>query len=165
MVAWFLPNEVVVNVGSVGEGTLRDVDVNDDNFYVITETTGIPGYSFDFRFSNVGNSAHDYRLTLWGYYEGNPAHNVKLRIWNFSLNQWDDVTGDTTDFPDESTKQLYNIDLPSLGSTYWENENVDIRIIHTSSGAIGHHFHTDFMRLSISSSVSSDSSESSLSVT
>lgn len=164
MVAWFLPNEVAVNVGSVGGGTLRDVDINDNNFYTIDETTGIPGFSFDYRFLDVENPAHDYRLTLWGYYEGNPAHNVKLRIWNFSLSQWDDVTGDTTDFPDGASKQLYNIDLPSFGSTYWENDEVQLRVIHTSSGAVGHYFHTDFMRLSISSSVSSDSSESSLSI-
>lgn len=114
---------------------------------MINEVVGIPGYDIQFVFGeydSVPTSA--IAVQFYAYYDGNAGHNVKLQQWNYNTLGWDDVPGAT--FPDEVSEQSYRFILIDDADHISAGE-VELRIVHTSSGNPLHHFHIDQMILEL----------------
>jgi len=151
---WWQPQSLDVDVGSIGAGSLDDVHEDDGVRLDITETTGAPGFDTVWYFYNVPDD--QLQLTFNGYYDGNAGHYVKLYQWNFTLSQWDAVTGNSGDFSDETSDQDYEFSLLSPNSDYISSGELRLRIIHSSPGNINHTFYVDLLRLDYDDSFQKD---------
>jgi len=140
---WFHPSRLVINTGSIS-GELTDVYYDDDVNLTLNETTGVPGFSYDFIFDNVPNI--DLSFHLHGYYSGNLGHLVRLQQYNYTTTTWQFVTTNSTDFPDETSEQVYTFPLKNPAN-FIQGTQTQVRILHNAAGDTGHHVYVDFMRV------------------
>lgn len=146
--SWVHAVDYEIQVGSVVSGFLDYTYRQDDIEFVLAETTGTPGFTYDFTFENVPDAVSQYYFNLFGRYDGNPAHNVKGQIWNYSSEAFENITVDTTDFASGSTNSLVSLTLPATITNYVSSGQMIIRVTHTSAGNVTHEFHIDHMYLS-----------------
>jgi hypothetical protein len=145
---WQFPDTLTINTGAVEAGGLSDLALMDDVELILAETTGTPGFSYDFEFGNLEDvPSFNLYLNLHGFYSGNLGHHVKIRQYNYVSLSFVDITADPSDIPDqmETTYQFTLIAQP----LYVSNGKAVIRIIHTSSGNMNHRLHLDQMYLSL----------------
>lgn len=140
--AWYNPDSITVNAGSIVSGTIEDTWSDDGARLQLAETTGIPGYDYDFYFYDVPATATTININ--GYYEGNPGHNVKIQQWNFTTEAWTDLTGDTQDFSSDTSDQDYEFTIFG-GVNYNNNGEVRLKIVHNSAGSVLHNLYIDHM--------------------
>jgi hypothetical protein len=142
------PDSLVVGSGGIASGGLDDVEFDDGVELVLEEVTGTPG--LDYTFVWEGSSNVQYKLVLKGYYVGNVGHTVLLYQWNYTLSQWDRVTANAQDFPDEASEQTYNYTLLTPVANYRNDcGEMQLRIYHTSPGNMNHEFIIDQMYLEV----------------
>jgi hypothetical protein len=111
---------------------LSDVYEDDANDLVLNEINNTPGYDFEFRWTGVPDVV--LQLTMLGYYNGNAAHNVKLYQWDYTDEEWDAVTAEAQDIPEDSSEQAYQWTLLTPNSRYISGGELRIQIVHTSAG-------------------------------
>jgi len=142
---WKYPQVMQMNFGSIADGALADVVLEDTNRLQLNE---VVGDAFDFVFFFEGVLDINLKVDIVGYYEGNPAHNVKISIHNLLTHEWEDLTVDTQDFPDNNTDQTYSFNLPTPRDTYRSsNGDIRLKIKHESNGSTGHYFWLNKMEL------------------
>jgi hypothetical protein len=133
--------------GIQSSGVLSDTYTDNGVYLDIDEVAGIPGYDIQFVFGDfdaVPTTA--LRANFRAYYTGNLGHNVKLQQWNYNTTTWTDVPGAT--FPDEITEQLYTFTLID-DPNYIQANQIELRVIHTSSGNPTHQFRIDQLILEL----------------
>jgi len=151
---WPFADSLTINTGSVASGTLLDTYENNGVILELNEVfPGTPAFDYDFIFEDIPYSTLSALvLRLNGYYEGNPAHNVKIQLWNYAFARWDDITSATTDFPSRTSEYDYSFNIPMSpgagGFDYIDfTGQLKAKIIHTTQGSAGHHFHIDYLKL------------------
>lgn len=143
--AWYNPDLLVINTGSVDSGDIEDTWSDNNVNLVLNETTGTPGFDYEFHFYNV-KTADIESILVRGYYDGNVAHDVKIYQYNFTLTNWTALTPDDKDFPDETSEQAYTFTI-STGADYVDSGEMRFQISHDSAGNITHQLHIDEMKL------------------
>ena len=140
---WSQPYSMSITYGTLACGGVSSLYSADGNIMQVNEPAGSdPGFNIQLGFINVPGGSKD--IFVVGYYDGNPAHNVKLQIYNYTTPGWEDVTGDVRDFPSAGSQQSYQFTMPSPYSDYISSDNeVLIRIRHTSTGSSGHYMYLD----------------------
>lgn len=129
--------------GSVDSGSYTDTHTDNGTRHVINETTGTPGFDFDYTFEGV--PAGKMNVHLNGYYDGDVAHNVKIRAWDYNFSAWTNLTADAQDFPDESSDQEYKFFLSD--TDFYSGGQVKIQFYHTSAGNATHDMLIDHLHL------------------
>jgi hypothetical protein len=141
----YADNYQIVN-GSLNSGALFDTKSDNGVRLIFDEVTGAPGFRIEFGFAYLPIGITKLRIHINGFYDGNPAHNVKLLKYNTNTTNWDNVTGDTTDLPDETGDQDYQFDVLDL-SDYVSNRQFKLAIEHVSNGSVGHTLNIDLLQL------------------
>jgi len=138
------PYKLFINTGSIVSGDVQDVYEDDGTDLTLAETTGTPGFDYEFHFQNVPDVP--LSLVVNGYYDGSSGHNIDLKQWNFTLAQWDTVQAAA--FGDEVSPQDYLFTLLTPNSDYIQNGEVRLQVVHTSAGNITHELILDAFLLS-----------------
>jgi hypothetical protein len=142
--AWYNPDSITINVGSIKNGNVESTWADDGTKLQLAETTGNPGFDYEFNFFDVPANAES--IAINGYYEGNVGHTVKIQQWNFTGVDWTDLTGDAKDFPHEITDQDYEFSLFN-DADYNDGGEVRLRIYHPGGGTNTHNFYIDHFLL------------------
>lgn len=143
--AWYNPDSITVNTGSVVSGTIEDTWSDGGAKLQLAETVGTPGFDYDFYFYDVPADA--LSIVINGYYDGQPSHNIKIRQYNFTTTNWTDLGPDTTDFPTNTSDQDHQFALFG-GPNYNSGGQVRLKIVHISPGNPTHNFYIDHMIMS-----------------
>jgi len=138
--SWWEADSFTINVGSVSSGAITDTYTDDGNRHVLNETTGSPGFDYEYWFAGVP-SLTSFRFVVNGYYDGNPAHYANAYAWNYTLSIWQYLG----QMPDETADQTYN--FPSLGADFISGGQAKIRFTHPVSGAVGHYLRLDMINI------------------
>lgn len=135
-------SEITVEVGTYVHGNLTSLFAVDNKTVLVNEVVGIPGFDIRFNFTSVPKNSTSLSLRSYCEYDGNPAHIVKYQGWHFDSKTWVDLI-----VIPEHGFSWHNESL-SLGG-YIENVTgkVWIKLIHVSSGSIGHYINVDYLRL------------------
>jgi len=143
-VDWNNPTSLTETAGSIVSGALTDVYKDSDaTELVFAETVGTPGFDYTFEFGGDNSvPSSELLIHIEGYYDGNLAHIVKLQQWDYNASGWEDVTANSTDFPDETSEQNYVYRLLQ-GANYISSGNIKLRVVHTSAGNVNHQLHLD----------------------
>ena len=143
-VDWNNPTSLTETAGSIVSGALTDVYKDSDaTELVFAETVGTPGFDYTFEFGGDNSvPSSELLIHIEGYYDGNLAHIVKLQQWDYNASGWEDVTANSTDFPDETSEQNYVYRLLQ-GANYISSGNIKLRVVHTSAGNVIHQLHLD----------------------
>lgn len=145
---WQFPDALVINTGAVEAGGIADLVEMDDIELVLTESTGSPGFSYDFMFGDIeAVPSFNLYLNFHGFYSGNLGHSIKIQQYNYVSLAFVNITADPKDIPDgaEATYQFTLIAQP----LYVSGGKTVIRIIHTSSGNPNHRLNIDQMYLTL----------------
>lgn len=130
---WWQAFSLTINTGSIVSGTVPDTYTQNNTRLVLAETTGTPGFSYDFTFENVPeNGARS--VNFEGYYSGNLVHNVKIQQYNYTTTNWVNLNSNTTDIPDGTSDTDIHFSLLGSTSPYWSGGQLKLRIVHTSAG-------------------------------
>ena len=144
---WPLADNMVINTGGVDTGTLDATHSDNGIELLLTETTGTPGFSYDFWFGEVEDvPTFNLRANFKAWYDGNAGHNINLQQYNWSTLAW--VTAQAAAFPDAVSEQTYSY-LLIADAAYLSDGKVRLRIVHTSPGNMNHELHIDNMYLSV----------------
>lgn len=147
---WYWAHTLTETEGSINSGELTDTETDDDVEIVLNEVAAAtPGFDYTFNFGTGGDPAPTGRVKviLYGYYDGNPAHVVLIYAWNFDSSQYDRLTAEAKDMPDDSSEQQYEWLSPEPATAYVFNGEIRIRVSQTSTGSAGHLLHVDYLRL------------------
>jgi len=145
--SWWLPVSVTATVGSVVSGTIADTWSDNATKLRLAETTGTPGFTYDFNWYSVPLTGTN-QVNINGFYAGNPAHNVKIQQYNFTTTTWVDLTADSNDFPSASSDQDYYFHVNN-DTDYNSSGNIQLRLTHTSAGNITHNLYIDYFALEL----------------
>lgn len=142
---WFHPGKLDLTVGSIISGILSDVYAEGGTNLILAETSGTPGFTYDFHFYNV--AVANYSLHIQAKYTGQAGHKVRLQQWNFNTSAWDNVTNNSAngDFPYSAGITHYN--FPLLDFNHISGGEIRLRINHAVAGNITHTFEIDHMML------------------
>jgi len=127
--AWYQPNALTPNTGSVTSGTVESAWADDGNILELTEVSGTPAFSYDFSYTDVPDDRAE-SVQFIGRYDGNPAHIVWIRQYNFDSTNWEDLV----EIPSSGSEGTITHALISGTGSYWESGEIRLRIIHTSAG-------------------------------
>jgi hypothetical protein len=127
-------NSLTITVGSITDGALSDTVSQDGVYLQLAETTGTPGYDYQFDFTDVGGVGSNF--TLYGRYQGSVAHTVNVDAWD-----WDGSSYDTLGTLTSSGSDSLNVF--TLTAAHTSGSAVRIRIQHTSPGNINHDLFLD----------------------
>ena len=103
-----------------------------------------PGFAYDFTFQNFPGGTH--HLNVYGYYAGNPAHEIILQQYNYTLTRWDNVTGNSNDFPSRASDAQYDYDI-NVGADYVSSGQLKLRLNHADTGVGTHLLYLDYFVL------------------
>ncbi len=135
-------SKVYVIRGTYVSGDLTSLELDDADYYLVNEVTGVEGFDIRFNFTNIPNNTIALSHRILCEYEGNPAHDVDIEVWNFTRNAW----VDSIHVPEHGFRWLNNsMSLNSID--FNDGGNVWLRIVHHTSGVNTHYLNVDYFQL------------------
>lgn len=137
----FEAGSILVVDGTYTSGNLASIQTKFDNdYYVVTEAVGVPGFDIRINFTDVINP---FQSVTWReQYTGGAGHIVQLDLWNYTAGAWVNYMN-TSDsfFFHENTGLVYDY------QHHVEGDIVQARIFHSANGNINHVFSLDYLAL------------------
>ena len=129
-----VPSNVTVETGTVDDGNITSVQLEDGLSLNISEVGSSPGFNISFDFLNWTSFN---KIRFVDYYNGNLGHTINVNLLNISGN-WVTIGNvvDMVGFENVS----YNI---SDYSVFNNSGVINMRIVHTSSGNLTHDYFID----------------------
>jgi hypothetical protein len=117
-----------------GGATLNNIYAPDGVVLTYTEAAGPGAQWVQLNYSGIPGGLDVLHWHLYAYYSG--AHSIKAQCYSVGLNDWTNLTGNTTDMPQGSSVSFYEIAVNQ--GTCVSSGDLQLRLLHTANG-IGTH--------------------------
>lgn len=129
---------ITVNAGSIGSGSVNDIQKVDGDYLVINEVSATPGFDVEFE---INTPIEHTKVIFWGRYDGSTGHEVEAQAYNYTTAMWVDLRASVKDLPNQNGLPDYVKEwaIPSPQSDFTDGVKNKMRFYHTSAGS-GTHF-------------------------